>query len=178
MVFILDENKVIPIGNTIDEYLENQKEILDNISNSIKNRKLSLNKLFQEAGLDPRNINHKVLYYGIASGLYSALYVSLDINKDIEQEKMSNKLTIKKFIQDYVDLLNQTLIADIDKNMLISMIHRYCTDALFEKYVTVTDDSIITKVTDLPKDLYNAVLSNKDKFNGIKFLTYLIVTNN
>ena len=178
MVFIKDEDKIIPLGNTIDEYLTNQEAILDSISDSFKDRKISLNKLFQEAGLDPRSINYKVLYYGIASGLYSALNISLNIDKDIQHEITTNKLTTKKFIQDYVDLLNQMLISDIDKNTLLSIIHRYCTDALFEKYVTVSNDILVSKPTDLPKDLYDAVIANKEAFNRIKFLTYLIVTNN
>ena len=178
MVFIKDDNKVIPLGNTIDEYLQNQESILDELSNSIDNKKLSLNKLFQEAGLDPKNMDHRVLYYGIAVGIYGAINVSLDINNDIEKEITNNKLTVKKYIQDFVDLLNQVLVSDIDKSMLLSIIHRYCTDSLFEKYVTVNDDILVAKPTDLSKDLYNAVIANKKAFNRIKFLTYLIVTNN
>ena len=177
MVYLSYRGNVFVIGETIEDYIDNSNVILTSVSNNIKDIKLTLNSMLTNAGLDPRNLLHQVLYYAIAVGLKDVIKVSLDPTKDITEQERNNKLLLKKLAQDLVELLNQTLVADIDKQSLMIKIHEYTIEPLFEEYVTINDDRLITKATDVSDKLYNAIMANRNNFNYMKGLAVTLLAN-
>jgi len=179
MVYIFVKSQgnysAVPLGSDLDSLFENQ-QVLGKIAGNVDSYKLALDRHFSLAGIDPKNVNHQVLYYAIACGIYETVKVSLDITKDLNKAIENDKAVIRGFAQKFTEYLNQTLVSEIDKNSLVIKIVNIMESDLGDRHVIALDGDIITTPTDISNTLREAIITNKKVFIEVKNIVISIMT--